>query len=210
MIMSTLLSMVYGLFKLCRLTHDTRDITSLMLHVATCFKDTVLLFNMHLKFFVDSILCLTDKYMSKVNNKPIRLICWMCSKFKINTAWHRSGVFVADFDHDQHVKIVFLLLTLNNYLLAGCESQVIMFWKHKNRYVCFVLKVASILSFNNLSLRRIEKVMNIPPMFQLLFFSKNLKRVIIVLYCHLICSIIAISQRFYLFRFTKPKTYLNH
>ena len=128
-----------------------------MLHVATCFKEIVLLFNVHLSFFVDSILCQTDKYMSKVNNKQIRLICWMCSKLKINTAWHCSGVFVADFDHSQHVNIVFLLLTLNKCLLARCKRQVIMFWKHKKRYICFVLKVASPLSFNNLSLRRIEK-----------------------------------------------------
>ena len=81
----------------------------------------------------------------------------MCSKLKINVAWHRSGVFVADFDHNQHVNIVFLLLTLNKYLSAGCERQVIMFWKDKKRYISFVLKVASTLSFNNLSLRRIEK-----------------------------------------------------
>ena len=40
MTMSTLLSMVYGLFKPCRLTHVTKDITSLMLHVATRFKET--------------------------------------------------------------------------------------------------------------------------------------------------------------------------
>ena len=157
MIMCTLLSMVYGLFKPCRLTHDTKDITSLMLHVAACFKETVLLFNVHLSFFVDSILCQTDKYMSKVNNKQIILICWMCSMLKINTAWHRSGVFVADFDHNQYVNIVLLLLTLNKYLSAGCESQVIMFWKHKKRYICFVLEAASPLSFNNLSFRRIEK-----------------------------------------------------
>ena len=42
---------------------------SLMLHVATCFKETALLFNVHLSFFVDFILCPTDKYMPKVNNK---------------------------------------------------------------------------------------------------------------------------------------------
>ena len=99
MIMCTLLSKVYGLFKPYQLTHDTKDITSLMLHVAKCFKETVLLFNVHLSFFVDFILCQTDKYISTVNNKKIRLICWMCSKLKINTAWHCSGVFVADFDH---------------------------------------------------------------------------------------------------------------
>ena len=157
MIMCTLLSMVYGLFKLCRLTHVTKYITSLMLHVATCFKETALLYNVPLSFSVDFILCPTDKYMSKVNNKKIRLICWMCSKLKINTAWHRSGVYAADFDQSQHVNIVFLLLILNKCVSAGCKRQVIMFWKHKKRCICFVLKVASPLSFNNLSLHEIEK-----------------------------------------------------
>ena len=156
MIMCTLLSMIYGLFKSCRLTHVTKDITSLMLHVATCFKETALLFNVHLSFFVDFILCPTEKYMSKVNNKKIRLICWMCSKLKINTAWHRSGVFVAGLT-TVVVDVVFLLLTLKKCLSVGCKRQVIMFWKHKKRYICFVLKVVSPLSFNNLSLHQIEK-----------------------------------------------------
>ena len=83
MIMCTLLSMVYGLLKSCPLKHVTKDITSLMLHVATCFKETALLLNVH---FVDFIQCPTDKYMPKVNNKKIGLICSMCSKLKINTA----------------------------------------------------------------------------------------------------------------------------
>ena len=42
-----------------------------MLDVATCFKETILLFNVHLSFFVDFVMCPTDKYMSKVNNKKI-------------------------------------------------------------------------------------------------------------------------------------------
>ena len=70
----------------------------LMSHVHV-FKETTPLINVHLRFFVDFILCPTDKYMFKVNNKKIRLICWMCSKLKINTAWHRSGVFIVVFDH---------------------------------------------------------------------------------------------------------------
>ena len=106
MIMCTLLLMVYGLFKPCWLTHVT----------CTCFKETTLFFNVHLSFFVDFIPCPTGKYMFKVNNKKIRLICWMCSMLKINTAWHRSGVFIVDFDHSQHINIVLLLLTLNKFL----------------------------------------------------------------------------------------------
>ena len=118
MIMCTLLSMVYRLFKPCCFTHVT----------GTCFKETALFFNVHLSCFVDFILCPTDKYMFKVNNKKIRLIC-MCSSLKINTACHRSFVFIVDFDHSQHINIVFLLLTLNKYLSVGCERQVIMFRK---------------------------------------------------------------------------------
>ena len=75
MIMCILLSMVYGLFKLYWLTYVT----------CTCFKETALLFNVHRSCFVDFILCPTNKYMFKVNDKKIRLICWMCSKLKINT-----------------------------------------------------------------------------------------------------------------------------
>ena len=45
-----------------------------MLHVATCFKKTTLLFNEHLSSFVDFILCPTSKYKLKVNNKKIRKI----------------------------------------------------------------------------------------------------------------------------------------
>ena len=51
----------------------------------------------------------------------------MCSKLKVNTVYHRSGVLVANFDHNEHVNIVLLLLTLDKYLSVGCESQVIMF-----------------------------------------------------------------------------------
>ena len=71
MIMWTLLSMVYGLCKPCRLTHVTKDITSLMLHVATCFKETALLFNVQLSFFVDFILCPTDNTCPKLTIKKL-------------------------------------------------------------------------------------------------------------------------------------------
>ena len=77
----------------------------LMSHVRTCFKESTVLLNVHLCCFVDLILYPTDKYMFKFNNRKIKLICWMDSKLKINTAWHRSGVFIADFDHNQHLII---------------------------------------------------------------------------------------------------------
>ena len=80
----------------------------------------------------------------------------MCSKLKINTAWHRSGVFLIDFDQSQYVNAVFILLTLNKYLSVGCERQVMMFWKHKKRYIYFVIKVFRSISFSDLSLHRIK------------------------------------------------------
>ena len=80
----------------------------------------------------------------------------MCSKLKVNTAWHSSSVFIVDFDHIRHINIVFILLTLNKYLSVGCQMQVIMFWKHKKRYICFVIKVARPVLFSDLSLHRIE------------------------------------------------------
>ena len=133
MIMCTLLSMVYGLFKTCWLTHVT----------CTFLKETVLLFNVHLICFVDFILSYAQltNICSKVCNKKVRLFCWICWKLKINTSWHSSAVFIVDFDHSQHVNIVFLLLTLNKYLSVRCERQVIMFWKHKKRIICFVINV---------------------------------------------------------------------
>ena len=56
---------VYGFFKPCWLTHAT----------CTCFKETALLFNVHLSCFVNFILCPTDKYMFKVN----KLVFGNCS-----------------------------------------------------------------------------------------------------------------------------------
>ena len=81
----------------------------------TCFKETALLFNVHLSCFVDFILCPTDKYMFKVNN--------ISSKLKINTTWHDPDVSIVDFDHSQYINIVFLLLTWNKYLSVGLKDK---------------------------------------------------------------------------------------
>ena len=130
--------MGYGLCKPCWFAHV----------ICTCFKETDLLFNVHLSCFANFILCPTGKYIFKVNNnKKNRLICWMY-------LWHSSGVFTVDVDHSQHINKVFLLLTLNKYLPVGCERQVIMLWKQKKLYICFVTKRP--ISFSDLSLHRIE------------------------------------------------------
>ena len=144
MIMCALLLIVYRLCKTCWLAHVTY----------TCFKETALLFNVHLSCFTNFILCPTDKYIFKVNNKKIRLICWICLKLKDKYSMSCSGVFAVDVDLSQHINIMFLLLTLNKYLAVGCERRVIMFWKHKKLYICFVIKRP--ISFSNLPLHRIE------------------------------------------------------
>ena len=103
---------------------------------------------------------------------------------------------------------IFILLTLNKYLSVGCQMHVIMFWKHKMRYICFVIKVARPISFSDLSLHWIE--INFKQMTMLwtyyehniniCFSSKFALAILSVLALFrsvfLICSIIAISQRF--------------
>ena len=132
----------------------------------------------------------------------------MCSKLKINTAWYSSSIFIVDFEHSRHMNIVFMLLTLNKYLSVECQIQVTMFWKHKKRYICFVIKVARPISFSDLSLHRIET--NYEQMTMLwtyyehninICFSSEFALGIPSLLSlfrpvFLICSIIAISQRF--------------
>ena len=56
-------------------------------------------------------------YMLKVNNKNTRTRCEICSKLTIKTPeqhkWRRSDVFTVNFEHNSHIGLVFLLLTLN-------------------------------------------------------------------------------------------------
>ena len=55
-------------------------------------------------------------YLLKVNTRNTRTRCEICSKLTIKTPerrWHRSGVFIVNFEHISHLVLVFLLLTLN-------------------------------------------------------------------------------------------------
>ena len=65
----------------------------------------------------------TNIYLSKVNDKNTRKRCEICSKLTIKTPerrhWRRSGVFIVNFEHISHLFLVFSLLTLNKYMLAG-------------------------------------------------------------------------------------------
>ena len=62
-------------------------------------------------------------YMFKVNNTNSRTRCEICSKLTIKTPerrhWHRSGVFIVNFEHILQLVLVFLLLTLSRSMPAG-------------------------------------------------------------------------------------------
>ena len=65
----------------------------------------------------------TKIYLFKVNNKNTRKKVW--NIFKVNNKtperrhWRRSGVFIVIFEHISHLFLVFLLLILSKYVLAG-------------------------------------------------------------------------------------------
>ena len=65
----------------------------------------------------------TNIWLFKVSNKNTRKRCEICSKVTIKTPeqsqWRRSGVFIVTFEHISHLFLAFLLLTLNNLMLAG-------------------------------------------------------------------------------------------
>ena len=68
-------------------------------------------------------------YPLKVNNRNIKTRCEICSKSAIKTPerrqWHLSGVFIFNFEHNSHLAIVFLLLTLNMNLPTGLKHLLV-------------------------------------------------------------------------------------
>ena len=79
----------------------------------------------------------------KISNENTRTRCEICWKLTIKTPewrhWHRSGVFIVNFDHIFHLVLAFLLLTLSKYVQVGLEQnlvyQVLVYtassWKYK-------------------------------------------------------------------------------
>ena len=51
------------------------------------------------------------------------MLIYTCSKLTTQAAerrqWRRTGVFIVNFKHILHLFSVFLMLTLNKYMLAG-------------------------------------------------------------------------------------------
>ena len=72
-----------------------------------------------------------DFYLFKVHNRSIRKRCEICSELTIKTSerrqWHRSAVFIVNFEHILHLS----LFTLNKKILAGNtieQSPCTLFW----------------------------------------------------------------------------------
>ena len=68
-------------------------------------------------FFLTKPHNLPGIYLLKVNNRNTRTRCEICSKLTIKIPerrhWHRSGIFIVNFEHISHLVLLFLLLTLN-------------------------------------------------------------------------------------------------
>ena len=56
--------------------------------------------------------------MFKVNNRITRKWCEICSKLTLKH-WHRSCVFIVNFEHISCLFLLFLLLTLSKYMLPS-------------------------------------------------------------------------------------------
>ena len=65
----------------------------------------------------------------RVNNRSTRTRCEIYSKLTIKTPkrlyLRRSGVFIVNFEDIPHLVLVFLLLTLNRYIPAGNNIDII-------------------------------------------------------------------------------------
>ena len=62
-------------------------------------------------------------YLFKVNNENTRKRCDVFSKLIIKPPerrhCRRSGVFIVKFEHISYLSLVFIFLSLNQYILAG-------------------------------------------------------------------------------------------
>ena len=86
-------------------------------------KDNTLNKETLIKYYIISVIYPVDVYLFKGNIKNIRKRCEICSKLTVKAPerrnWSPSGVFIVNLQHISHVLLVFLLLNLNNKMLAG-------------------------------------------------------------------------------------------
>ena len=146
MIMCTLLSMVYGLFQPCWLMYVS----------CTCFKETIPLFNVHLSCFVDFILCPTDKYMFKVNNK--KNLINLLNVFKVKSRYSMTSfrcIYCWPWPQSAYQYKV-STFNFKEAFVSSVKKTSHNVLKKQKRDICILIKVARPISFNDLSLYRIE------------------------------------------------------
>ena len=92
--------------------------------------------------FQDVSKCISGINLFKVNNRNIKTTCKICSKLTINMPerrhWCHTGVFIVNFEQILFVILVFLLMNLNKWMLAGYKSLNL----HDNWHVSWHWKVS--------------------------------------------------------------------
>ena len=141
MIMRTLLSMVYRLFNPCWLTHAS----------CICFKETALLFNVYLSWFVDFILC--SSTCSKLTTKKIRLLIW-CYCLLLPQSYQDS---VSTFNFE-HVFVSKVWKTSHNVLKTQKAKYL---FGNKSCKVYFIQEFVIAPSWNELWTHNIVSVLNL-------------------------------------------------
>ena len=120
--MSTIQPVHLGISTICYFKKKKKKKNgSLHLKKMSCNDALVLLLNIgKLKSLMQTFGSPANIYLFKVNNRSTRKRCEICSKSTIKTSERRhSGVFIVNFEHISPHFLLFLLLTLNKYLLAG-------------------------------------------------------------------------------------------
>ena len=189
---------VSGLFKPCRLTHAT----------CTCFKETALLFNVHLSCLVNFILCPTDKYTFKVN----KLVFGNCSSsiYCQNDQFRKSYLLFdtcALINKDMLFK--YMLLTCKNFMFSNFTWRKCfcsMKWCGRRWGWAADAPCPPPLPTRSFLLSTVLWTMNI------CFSSKFASRIPSVLSSFLHAIWLALSSLFpkHFFCCIKMKTYLNH
>ena len=106
--------------------------------------------------FRSSMICNpAGNYMFKVNNRNTRTRCEIYSKWTIKTQerrhWHRSGVFIVNFEHISHLALAFLFLTLSREMTTGKKQfhVLLKFWEDLIKIFVHLIEHQSFLNFEH-------------------------------------------------------------
>ena len=99
----------------CENTANLILITTIFLKIIFIFSKTIKSNLLQLGPF--TLLISVGNCMFKTNNGNTKTRCELCSELTKNTPeplyWHRSGVFIVNFEHNLHLVLVLLLLSLS-------------------------------------------------------------------------------------------------